>query len=196
MNEIIKRNKGSFSFCYIVFKTMEEESSQRVGSFSNNETERFTFFFSEKDPLSNFYPARFTVDFKQFNCTEQYFHYMKAIKFNDLKTAELILKADSPRKQKFLGRKVKNYDETLWNVICVQVMKDGNLAKFKQNKNLEHILLGTVGTILVEASPFDRKWGIGLAKTNPNVFDRSKWKGDNLLGKVLTEVRDQIISEN
>ena len=71
-------------------------------------------------------------------------------------------------------------------------MKDGNRAKFTQNAELRALLLATRGTTLVEASPYDRIWGIGLAATDPRAHDPKTWRGQNLLGKILTELRDEL----
>ena len=91
-----------------------------------------------------------------------------------------------------LGRKVKNFVKETWDNNCVQIVLQGNLAKFEQNEELQQFLKTTDGKILVEASPRDRIWGIGMGAANENANNPKKWRGKNLLGFVLTEVRDRL----
>jgi ribA/ribD-fused uncharacterized protein len=105
-----------------------------------------------------------------------------------------ILQNNDPAKIKNLGRKVKNYDEQIWARVRFEVVVKSNYAKFSQNDNLKKILLETKDAILVEASPYDRIWGIGLEIDNPDVNNPDKWRGQNLLGKALIEVRKQLSS--
>lgn len=95
---------------------------------------------------------------------------------------------------KKLGRKVRNYDDVTWKEKRFDVVVKGNIAKFSQNEKLQNFLLSTGDKILVEASPKDTVWGIGLDESSPEAIQPSKWKGDNLLGFALMEVRD-ILSE-
>lgn len=153
--------------------------------------EKFTFFWS--GPFSNWYPCSFTIDKIKFNCTEQHMMWCKAQLFNDPETAAKILASNNPKEQKGFGRQVKNFNVGKWAEICKKVVFVGNVAKYQQNDNLCKLLLATVGTTLVEASPYDKIWGIGLAANDKRAQDRSTWQGKNLLGEVLTNVRDHII---
>jgi ribA/ribD-fused uncharacterized protein len=153
----------------------------------------FTFFFTEASPFSQWFPCRFTVENIAFNCAEQSMMYGKALLFGDAKVAAEILAADHPRQHKALGRKVAGYDEATWRAHRERIVKDGNRAKFTQNAELLSLLLGTAGTTLVEASPYDRIWGIGLAESDPKALDPTKWRGQNLLGKVLDELREELL---
>jgi ribA/ribD-fused uncharacterized protein len=152
----------------------------------------FTFFFTEASPFSQWHRCAFTVDDRAFNCAEQYMMYGKALLFDDADTAAKILAADHPREHKALGRKVARFDDAAWKRAREQIVMTGNRAKFTQNAGLRAQLLATAGTTLVEASPYDRIWGIGLAATDARAQDPTQWKGQNLLGKILTALRDEL----
>lgn len=152
----------------------------------------FTFFFTEASPFSQWYRSAFTVDGVTFNCAEQFMMHGKARLFDDPETAQLILAADHPREHKALGRKVKRFDGAVWNREREAIVMAGNRAKFTQDPALLAQLLATRGTTLVEASPYDRIWGIGLAASDPKAQDPATWRGQNLLGKILTQLRDEL----
>jgi ribA/ribD-fused uncharacterized protein len=154
----------------------------------------YTFFFTDSSPFSQWYRCSFRVDGVTFNCAEQFMMYGKARLFEDAEAAAHILAADHPRDHKALGRKVKNFDAGAWNRAREKIVMDGNRAKFTQNPDLHEVLLATRGTTLVEASPYDKIWGIGLAATDPRAQDATQWKGQNLLGKILTALRDELIA--
>jgi ribA/ribD-fused uncharacterized protein len=154
-------------------------------------TEPFTHFWS--GPFSQWHGCRFVVDGRVYNCTEQYMMEQKAILFGDDEAAEKIRRARHPKEQKSLGRKVRNFDAARWNLVARDIVFAGNWAKFTQDERLKGALLATRGTTLVEASPYDAIWGIGLAESDPRAADRSTWQGTNWLGQVLTAVRDEIL---
>ncbi|WYZ42639.1 hypothetical protein EsH8_VI_000338 [Colletotrichum jinshuiense] len=129
-----------------------------------------------------------------FKTAEHYMMHGKAVLFNDADTALSILKADHPRKVKALGRKVKGFDETLWNENRERIVREGSLLKFRCAPELKAQLLATGERELVEASPLDRIWGIGFSPEKAPGSDRSRW-GLNLLGKVLMEARTQLREE-
>jgi ribA/ribD-fused uncharacterized protein len=124
-----------------------------------------------------------------FNCAEQAMMYHKAIMFRDIVTARAILLADSPKEQKALGRKVTPFDPKEWNAICRGLVTDINLQKFSQNPELRAAMLDTGDRVFVEASPFDKVWGIGLRETAQGIEDNKNWKGKNWLGYCLSDVR-------
>ena len=157
-------------------------------------SERFTFFFTEASPFSQWYRCRFEADGRSFGCAEQYMMHGKALLFGDAAVAAEILAADHPKVHKALGRKVHGFDGAIWEREREGIVLAGNRAKFTQNAPLLELLLATAGTTLVEASPFDRIWGVGLAASSPLIHDRSKWRGKNLLGKVLTRLRDELLA--
>ena len=154
----------------------------------------FTFFFTEASPFSQWYRCRFVVDGKTFNCAEQFMMHGKAVLFADADAQAQILAADHPRDHKALGRKVRGFDDAVWKRERERIVRDGNRAKFTQSTELMALLAGTRGTTLVEASPYDRIWGIGLAASDPRAQDPSQWRGQNLLGKILTELRDELLA--
>ena len=154
----------------------------------------YTYFWS--GPFSQWYPSEFTIYDRKFNCAEQYMMYKKAMLFDDTAIAAKIMQSNDPRTQKALGRKVKNFDPEIWNDVCKQIVFDGNYAKFSQNTNLRYTLFSTSPTILVEASPYDAIWGIGLNEAMARRTPANEWPGTNWLGLTLTAVRDKLISEN
>jgi ribA/ribD-fused uncharacterized protein len=154
------------------------------------ERDGFVFFWSGWP--SQWHPARFTVDGEAYDCAEQYMMAEKARLFGDEETRRLILAATHPREQKALGRRVTPFDEARWTGACREVVYLGNLAKFGQNDELRALLLATSGKTLVEASPKDRIWGIGLAADDPRATKRSAWRGKNWLGEALMRVRAEL----
>lgn len=152
-------------------------------------TEKYTFFWKDKIAQWN------KTSFKDnegiiYNCAEQYMMAKKALLFNDLESYKEIMKEKEPKIQQDLGRKVKGFNKEIWDSNCIQIVYQGNIFKFKQNPELLEILLSTKGTILVEASPFDRIWGIGRGVEDILINDKEQWLGTNLLGYVLTNLRD------
>ena len=109
--------------------------------------------------------------------------------FDDRIILPEILAANHPRQTQTLGRKIQGFQETIWNEHRFQILVFGNLAKFQQNALLTEFILSTQDRILVEASPDDRIWGIGLAADNLNINNPHLWQGTNLLGFALMEVR-------
>ncbi len=157
--------------------------------------EKFTYFYRSGSPFSQWYPCYFIVYEHTFNCAEQYMMYAKALLFRDEETAMQILRARTPREQKELGRKVRGFNDTEWNRHCRDIVYQGNREKFLQNEELLQLLLDTKGTTLVEASPTDRIWGVGLTEDDPRIRSRSSWRGSNWLGEVLTKLRDDLLLE-
>jgi ribA/ribD-fused uncharacterized protein len=151
-------------------------------------TEKFTFFWS--GPFSQWHRCKFVVDGITYNCAEQYMMHQKALFFGDKEIAKKIMGTNSPKTQKALGRKVTPFDAGKWDGVARDVVLQGNLAKFKQNPDLLAKLLATKGTTLVEASPYDKIWGIGLKEDNPKAQNRATWNGKNWLGQVLTAARE------
>lgn len=145
--------------------------------------------------FSNWYLSDFEYDGIKFSSLEQYMMYKKAEVFGDEKTAKKILNTDDPGKIKSLGREVKNYNDTVWNGVRQIIVYEGLYAKFSQNEELKEKLLATGSDILAEASGTDLIWGIGLSMTDEKRFDMSKWKGQNLMGFSLMEVRKRLNKE-
>ena len=144
----------------------------------------------ENGYLSNWYPSLFTVEKKNFSSMEQFMMYRKAICFGDEAVAKNILSTDDASQIKALGRQVKKYDEHIWNGIRQIVVYGGLLAKFSQNEDLKDRLKSTGEAILAECAVKDLIWGVGLSMKDPNRLDKTKWKGQNLLGYTLMMVRE------
>lgn len=142
--------------------------------------------------LSNWYLSEFQADGVTFSSMEQYMMYKKACIFDDMAIADKILATEDVAAIKALGRKVSNYDDTIWSGMRQVVVYNGLLEKFKQNEPLKKMLLETGNSILAECAVRDKIWGIGLGMKDENRFDISKWKGQNLLGFALMEVRRKL----
>lgn len=153
---------------------------------------KMVLFFSEKDAFSNWYRCRFTVKGVTFNCVEQAMMYSKARLFSDEACANRILAAEHPREHKRLGREVKGFDEAIWVERRVPIVRALCLAKFSQNPELADTLLSTGDLTLVEASPYDDIWGVKMADSDLRILDKRNWRGMNLLGQVLEQVRSEL----
>jgi ribA/ribD-fused uncharacterized protein len=118
--------------------------------------------------------------------------YHKAKLFGDQLACERVLQATNPGDVKAIGREVLGFDQSLWEKERFDIVVNGNLAKFSQHAALKGYLVATGSKVLVEASPVDRIWGIGLAKDDPAAQNPNSWKGENLLGFALMEVRQKL----
>ena len=142
--------------------------------------------------FSQWYECKFTVDGVEYHTAEQYMMAQKAVLFGDKEVLQKIMSADNPAVYKSLGRQIRNFDEKIWNEHKFQIVVNGNMAKFSQNPELLDFLVKTGDRILVEASPYDRIWGIGKSKDDFDIENPFKWKGENLLGFALMEVRENL----
>ncbi|MBL8918592.1 MAG: NADAR family protein [Myxococcaceae bacterium] len=140
--------------------------------------------------FSQWWPCRFVVDRVTYVTAEQFMMASKARLFRDADALERILLEPSPAKQKALGRTVRGFDAAVWEQHRFDVVAFGSHAKFSQDEALLAHLLSTHDDILVEASPRDRIWGIGLGRENPLVHEPARWRGRNLLGFALVHARD------
>lgn len=145
---------------------------------------------------SNFYPCKFHDGVKYYNCNEQYFMSEKAALFEDSKIRNLILETTDPKVMKKLGREVKGFDPVKWNDYKEEVMESGLRFKFTQNPELKKALLEEDCDLFVEASPFDKIWGIGLNEAVAKTVPPDEWPGQNLLGKLLTQLREELKNGN
>ena len=142
--------------------------------------------------LSNWYMSDFVIDDIKFTSMEQYMMYKKAQLFNDKKIMQEILSTDNVGKIKMLGRSVKNYDEVMWNGVRQIVVYEGLYAKFSQNESLREKLLATENDILAECAVSDCIWGIGLAMNDDKRLSTEEWRGQNLLGFAIMQVREKL----
>ncbi|MCJ7933955.1 MAG: NADAR family protein [Chryseobacterium sp.] len=167
--------------------------------FRSKKRIKFLFFWGHtvkdeitKSCFSQWFPAKFEESGIVYKTAEHYMMAGKARLFNDDEILEKILAAGSPNQVKSLGRKVKNFDPQLWNEHKYEIVKKGNLLKFSQNQKLRDFLLSTHDKVLVEASPYDTIWGIGMLETDSRAENPLLWDGENLLGFALMEVRDEL----
>jgi len=160
---------------------------------------KFVFFWGHKPQvpgridescLSNWFPAKFNVDGIEYATTEHFMMAEKARLFGDEDIRSRVVVANSPGKAKSLGRRVSGFDEGIWTQNRYNIVVSGILAKFTQNKDMGELLKKTGSKVLVEASPHDRIWGIGMGKDNEHVENPRLWNGLNLLGFALMEVRE------
>lgn len=142
-----------------------------------------------KSCLSQWYPAPFTVDGVRYATAEHYMMAGKARLFGDTEAERLVLADDSPGRAKGAGRRVQGFSEEVWAERRYALVVEANKAKFGQHRALRSFLLGTAEKILVEASPSDTIWGIGLSAAQPEATHPASWRGLNLLGFALMDVR-------
>lgn len=159
---------------------------------------KFLFFWGHTPPvggamgphvLSQWYEHPFTVGGVAYPSAEHYMMAGKARLFGDQERVDLILASSSPGEAKALGRSVVGFNESTWVQHRLDIVVAGSVAKFGSNDELRSYLLGTGDRVLVEASPRDRIWGIGMGKDDPGADQPSQWKGQNLLGFALMQAR-------
>jgi ribA/ribD-fused uncharacterized protein len=169
-----------------------------IDQFSIGNKYEYVFFWKtdkhnmSKGCFSQWQESYFRVNDYEYNCAEQYMMGQKALLFNDEETFERILSAVNPREIKSLGREVKNFDSKTWDEEKYSIVLNGNFYKFTQNTAMMEILVSTGSKILVEASPLDKIWGVGIAEDNENICNPNYWKGKNLLGFALMELREEV----
>lgn len=153
---------------------------------------RNEFYFFWSGPFSQWAMYPIEINGKTYNCNEQYMMSEKARIMGDFEMREKIMAADDPAIQKSLGRQVKNFDAEKWNAECREVVYRANYAKFTQHIFLQNKLWATKNKIIVEASPEDNIWGIGLRESDPRACDPEQWKGTNWLGEAIMRVRKEL----
>ena len=178
-----RENLGELPHDISGYKVTSKEDAGTVG------------FFGELNPLSNFHPCVFKVEDNWYHSSKQYIQLKKAEYFNDRQTALKILTAETAIECKQLAREIKNFDATSWNEVIEDKWFDGLLEKFHQNRSLNLVLQNTEQKTIVESS-YDRKWGTGVPLHSPDALNSEHWTGDNLLGKMLSIVRDTLRSRD
>lgn len=143
--------------------------------------------------FSQWFPAPFVVDGIEYPTAEHFMMVKKAELFGDSAIVEKMLSGTDPGKVKALGRQVSGFRDELWNQHRFEIVVQGNYAKFSQNAELKEFLLATKKRVLVEASPYDRVWGVGLDAGREEIQDPRQWRGENLLGFALMAVREQLL---
>ena len=205
ISEFIYDNPGSFTDIYFVLNDEKTNSAYceatsilaeelRIGQSANQY--RVIGFYHEYDHygcFSNWYPAEFEYVGKIFANSEQYMMYHKVMMFGRKDLAEKIMRTSDPSECKAIaGQPFPEFNPVTWESTCYTIVKRGVKAKFKQNPGLQSFLKKTGNALLVECSPIDKKWGIGLDINDSNWNNIAKWKGKNLLGRILMEVRDEL----
>lgn len=142
--------------------------------------------------FSQWWPSPFTVDGVRYATAEHWMMAEKARLFGDEEVLGRIIEASSPALAKKLGRQVQGFDGERWDRSCLEIVTRGSYYKFGQDSELKEYLLGTGERILVEASPLDRIWGIGMARDHRHIENPLEWKGQNLLGFALMEARRRL----
>ena len=161
---------------------------------------KFTRFFTGADFMSNFYKSEMKYDYKgreyTLFCSEHLFMSLKAIHFEHEQSIKGILAMGNrhPSVYKKIGRKLPNYDKygPSWEAKRDAYMYEAVEAKFSQNEYLKRRLLDTGRNVLVEASPYDKYWGAGFGKASRSIYDPTLWPGENRLGFILMELRDNL----
>ena len=165
-----------------------EISGATVTSKENSDT---IGFFGELNPLSNFHKCTFKVDDTWYHSSEQYIQQKKAEYFSDRQSAIKILTADTAMECKQLAREIKNYDMAKWKEVAESECFEGVFEKFYQNPHLNEYLQSTDQKMIIESS-YDKTWGTGVPLHSPEALNNSHWMRDNLLGKLLTNVRETL----
>lgn len=156
-------------------------------------TDKYVLFWGNTC-FSQWHPSKFVVNDIEYNCAEQYMMAEKARLFNDSITESKIMSSKNPRDQKKLGRQVSNFDADIWSGKAKEIVYKGNMHKFNQNPAFKKELMDTNNLILVEASPYDKIWGIGLSEDDDRCLNKDTWQGLNWLGEVLTKLRNDFSS--
>ena len=142
--------------------------------------------------MSQWYPSKLRIDGNEYLTAEQYMMAEKARCFDDYESLRKIRATKDPSKAKAFGRKVEGFNDLEWDVVKYGVVVKANMVKFGEDPELREFLLGTENHILVEASPTDVVWGIGMSEDNPDCYDPTLWRGQNLLGFAIMDVRDKL----
>lgn len=145
-----------------------------------------------KGVFSQWHPTQFEISGQTYTCAEQYMMAAKASLFRNANIAEKIMASSDPELQKRLGAQVRGFDEEQWQQRRCEIVYGASLAKFTQNPGALRQLRNTAPAMLVEANPRDWNWGNGLQIDDPSNHDPTKWKGLNLLGRILTLVREEL----
>ncbi|RAJ59884.1 hypothetical protein K378_04581 [Streptomyces sp. Amel2xB2] len=147
-----------------------------------------------KGCLSQWWFAPFEADGVEYATAEHWMMARKARLFGDADAERRAVEAVHPRQAKDVGRSVRGFDQDVWERERFAIVVEGSLRKFAHHGELREFLLGTSSRVLVEASPLDRVWGVGLAADDARVRDPAQWRGENLLGFALMEARTRLLT--
>lgn len=191
----------NYSYNHIPFWQKKGKPKYSLGELlasENTDDLEYIFFWKpnpntvDKSCLGQWQPSEFNMGIGKYLCAEHYMMAEKARLFDDEDIEKLIMQATDPGEMKTLGKKVKSFDPTIWDRVKHSIILMGNYYKFTQNKAMRDFLLATGDKILVEASPMDIIWGIGFGEDNSKAHNPYMWRGQNLLGFALMEVRDEL----
>ncbi len=174
--------------------------AQLIEHINSGNTVDYIFFWGHrqskevtKSCFSQWYESPFDVDGQEFKTAEHFMMHRKARLFGDQASAVKAIAADTPKDAKAVGRSVQGFDQAIWECSRFDIVVEANIAKFSQHPGMLEYLISTGESVLVEASPYDKIWGIGLAADSPRCQSPSEWDGDNLLGFALMEVRESLL---
>lgn len=173
-NDICKRYDSGESLRFVFFGECHSEFTDSVG----------------KECFSRWYSLAFEIEGKSFFCIEQYMMAEKACFFDDEECERRIMNNNDIEDITLLGQQIKIFDGFLWDNYKKDVIRQGNVAKFADNKELFEFLISTDDAILVEATPYDVVWGIGMREGDQGIDNPHNWKGENILGFTLMKIRD------
>ncbi len=188
-------------FCMPLWRPMGEPKYTRARLTRESGQQEFCFFWGHRPSrdgavtqtcLSQWWMEEFWAVARKYCCMEQYMMEKKAELFADGQTRKQIMESKTPDQFKALGRKVQGFEQELWDRAKFSIVLNGNWCKFSQSRRLRDFLLSTGDRVLVEASPYDTVWGIGLSADAPDAKNPWNWRGENLLGFALMEVRDEL----
>ncbi|MEZ0609613.1 NADAR family protein [Fibrella sp. WM1] len=175
-----------------------------IADFQRKQKLKFLFFWGHQPAkngeltascFSQWWESPFEVEGIRYATAEHWMMAQKAALFNDTEAFQRVIAAKSPGEAKQIGRQVRGFDDMVWNDRRYEVVVQGNKHKFSQHEALKTFLINTNDRVLVEASPVDLIWGIGLAASDERAANPSQWNGLNLLGFALMDVRDQLRQE-
>ncbi|MES2775253.1 MAG: NADAR family protein [Bacteroidota bacterium] len=177
---------------------MKYSTKKLIAEKNNN---KYLFFWGHqssadgtitKSCFSQWWVAPFIVEDIEYKTAEHWMMAQKALLCNDTEMAEKIVASKTAAEAKKLGREIRNFDTEAWDKKKFDIVVDGNFHKFSQHQDLKTFLINTHNRVLVEASPVDAIWGIGMAADDPKIENPQTWRGENLLGYALMEVRDKL----
>lgn len=176
-----------------------------IAAIGRGERVKWLFFWGHTAPadgsigahvLSQWWPAAFTVDDIAYRTAEHFMMAEKARLFGDAEAERAAIAAAHPAEAKNAGRLVRRFDDEVWVAHRIEIVTRANVAKFGQHPELRAYLVGTGERVLVEASPRDRIWGIGMGARNEHAEDPAAWRGQNLLGFALMAARQHLRDEH
>ncbi len=180
---------------------MHYSKPQLISTLEQGEQLDFLCFWGHRDGkelrigkacLSQWYPRGFTYGGIYYPTAEHWMMWHKAQVFKDQQILGRVLRDKNPQVAKQLGRQVTGYQEAVWVEVAYEIVRQGCCHKFAQNKDLRAFLLSTGDKVLVEASPYDLRWGVGMVAADERITNPAEWAGENWLGFALMEARDTL----